>query len=331
MLINNLVNAPQLQARRTFLQLVAGTMLGATLLAGCKPITAPSQLPKTATPQGEQTVKLQKVTVNEVELQYVEQGQGEPIVLVHGGLSDYREWGPQMDRFAQNHRVIAYSQRYAYPNQNLPIVDDYTTLVDAEDLAALLHALKLERSHIIGNSSGAFIALALALEHPTLVQTLTLTEPPILHWATGLPGGDEILADFMNDFWEPVGAAFRQGDKELALRTSIQFFIGADVLDELPAEVRQPLEENLAGWEAFTTSPDCFPMLDKQKVAQLPMPILLLTAANTLPIHQVVNAELLRLLPQAQHVTLADATHEMWTEQPEVCGEAILTFLQAHS
>ncbi|MCE7981927.1 MAG: alpha/beta hydrolase [Caldilinea sp. CFX5] len=322
---------PQLTlARRTFLQVLASAT-GAALLAACKPITAPSQPVNTTITQEEERMTLQKIVANGVELHYVEQGQGEPIVLVHGGLSDYREWGPQMARFAQTHRVIAYSQRYYYPNQNLPIVADYTTLVDAADLAALLHALKLERSHVIGNSSGAFIALAMALEHPALVRTLTLTEPPILHWASGLPGGDAVLADFMGAFWEPVGAAFRQGDKELALRTSIKFFIGADVLDELPAAVRQVLEENLAGWEAFTTSADCFPMLDQAQVAQLPMPSLLLTAEKTLPIHQLVNRELVRLLPQAKHVTIPDATHEMWTEQPEACGAAVLAFLQAQT
>lgn len=143
--------------------------------------------------------------------------------------------------------MIAYSQRYYYPNENLPIAPGYTTLVDAADLAAFLQALDLDPSHVVGYSSGAFMALAMALEHPELVRTLTLAEPPILHWASGLPGGDAILADFMHKFWEPVGAAFRQGDKELALRLSVQFFIGADVLDELPGEVRQVLDENLGG------------------------------------------------------------------------------------
>lgn len=274
-------------------------------------------------------MKLQKLAIKGVELHCVEQGQGEPIIFVHGGLTDYRDWTPQMERFAQNYRVIAYSQRYNYPNQNLPLVNEYTTLVDAEDLVALLHALGLERSHIVGDSSGAFIALAMTLAHPEAVSSLTLSEPPILHWAPDLPGGNEVYEEFMSTFWTPVGAAFRAGDKELALRTSLKFFLGADVLDELPADVRQSLEENLDGWEAFTTSSDCFPMLDKQKVAQLSMPILLLTATNTLTIHQLVNSELNRLLPQAEHVTIQEATHDMWAEQPEICGEAVLQFLQA--
>ncbi len=328
---NNWVNAQQMLARRSFLQLVASTTLGATLIAACKPITAPGQPPVAAEPQEGMNMKLQKVVANGVELHYVEQGQGDPLVLLHGGLSDYRRFAPQMAQFAQNHRVISYSQRYNYPNQNLPIVDDYTTLVDAEDLAAFLQALDLDQSHIMGYSSGAFMALAMALDHPEMVRTLVLNEPPILHWLPGLPGGDTIFAEFMSTFWEPVGEAFRQGDKELALRRSVEFFIGADVLDELPAEVRQGMEDDIAAWEAFTTSHDTFPMIDKAQVAQLPMPILLLTAANTLPLHKLVNAELARLLPQAKYVTIADATHEMWDEQPDACVDAILEFLQGQA
>ncbi len=319
------------RARRLFLQLMAGAA-GMALLAACKPITRPTEssaVNSSAAATGE--LKLQKVVANGVELHYIEQGQGEPLVLLHGGLSDYRRFAPQMAQFAQTHRVIAYSQRYNYPNQNLPIVNEYTTLVDAQDLVAFLHALNLDQSHIMGYSSGGFMALAMALEHPELVRTLVLNEPPILHWLPDLPGGDKIYTAFMAAFWEPVGDAFRQGNKELALRRSVEFFMGADVLDKLPAEVRQDMEDNIASWEAFTTSRDTFPMLEKAKVAALSMPILLLTAANTLPEHRLVNAELARLLPQAKYATIADATHEMWDEQPDACVQAILEFLQAQT
>ncbi len=275
----------------------------------------------------EQGLQLQTVSVNGVELHYIEKGQGDPIVLVHGGMADYRHWLPQMERLSQTNRVIAYSQRYAYPNQNFPIVADYNTLVDADDLAALLQVLELDQSHIVGYSSGAFMSLVMVLKHLELVSTVVLAEPPILHWAPGLKGGDAVLADFMSTLWKPVGDAFRAGDKELALRRSVEFFIGADILDELPAEVRQPMEENLGSWEAFTTSQDCFPMVDKEQVAQLSIPILLLTAENTLSIHQLVNDELERLLPIAKRVTLPNTTHEMWAEQPEACGEVVHRFI----
>lgn len=328
MVYNNWVNAQQGLARRHFLRLVVGTTLGATLLAACQPITTPAPSASADKPAPTAALKVQKIVANGVALHYVEQGQGDPLVLLHGGLADYREWGPQMARLAQTHRVIAYSQRYAYPNQNLPIASDYTTLVDAQDLSAFLQALDLPSSHIVGYSSGAFMALAMALAQPKLVRTLTLAEPPIIHWAPGLPGGDAVYAEFMSKFWEPTGAAFRKGDKELALRISMKFFIGEDVLDELPADVRQVLDANLGSWEAFTTSRDCFPMIDKQRVTQLPMPTLLLAGENTGPLNQMVNAELERLLPQAKQVTIRNATHEMWSEQPEACGAAVLEFLQ---
>jgi pimeloyl-ACP methyl ester carboxylesterase len=56
------------------------------------------------------------VDLNEVRLEYVEQGQGDPLVLVHGGLCDFRYWHFQMKPFSQHYRTIAYSRRYHYPN-----------------------------------------------------------------------------------------------------------------------------------------------------------------------------------------------------------------------
>lgn len=327
---HNLDNAQHMVARRTFLRLMAGTTVMAAL-AACQPITRPAEEPVAGNAQETGGMELQKVIANGVELHYIEQGQGDPVVLLHGGQADYRNWLDQMDRLSQANRVIAYSQRYAYPNQNLPIVADYTTLVDAEDLAAFVQALNLGPTHVVGYSSGAFMALAMALDHPELTRTLLLAEPPILQWLPDLRGGDVIYSDFMREFWQPVGDAFRQGDKELALRLSMQYFIGADVLDELPPEVRQSLDDNLASWEAFTTSHDAFPMIDKDRVEQLQMPTMLLTAAQTTPLQRVIVDELERLIPATTRVTIPKATHEMWTEQPDACGEAVLQFLLAHA
>jgi non-heme chloroperoxidase len=304
------------QSNQSSAQLAADAAVGATQAI------APVQPPE------EPTIKLQKVVVNGAELHYLEQGQGDPLVLIHGGLADYREWDLQMERFAQSHRVIAYSRRYNYPNQNREIQADHSALVEAEDLAAFLGALDLDQSDIVGYSYGAFTALILALDHPQLVHALVLVEPPVLRWAVDLPGGDAVFAEFMSSFWEPVGVAFRQEDKEQALRLSVNFFAGADILDELPAEVRQAFEDNLHDWEALTTSSDAFPMIAKEQVQQMQIPTLLLTAGKTMSIHQLVNDELECLLPQGTRVTIPDATHEMWTQQPEACGAAVLKFLE---
>ena len=56
--------------------------------------------------------EVKAVFINGDSLHYIDVGKGDPVVFVHGGIGDYRTWGAQMDTFAKNHRVIAYSRRY---------------------------------------------------------------------------------------------------------------------------------------------------------------------------------------------------------------------------
>src|SRR5205814_4471317 len=51
---------------------------------------------------------LRNVCVNGVQLHYMESGSGIPVVLIHGGLGDYREWNSQIGRISNHYRVIAY-------------------------------------------------------------------------------------------------------------------------------------------------------------------------------------------------------------------------------
>jgi pimeloyl-ACP methyl ester carboxylesterase len=125
-----------------------------------------------------------RVFVNGVELHYTEQGTGEPVVLLHGGQGDYRSWQPQMNALSSRYRVISYSRRYHYPNENPMTATDHSALIDAEDLAALVAELELGRVHLVGTSYGAFTALAYAVAHPGLVRSMVLAEPPVLQWVT---------------------------------------------------------------------------------------------------------------------------------------------------
>jgi len=102
---------------------------------------------------------LKNVCVNGVQLHYLESGSGIPVVLIHGGLGDYREWNSQIGRISNHYRMIAYSRRYNYPNDNADILPDHSAIVEARDLAALLDALKLERVHVVGYSYGALTTI----------------------------------------------------------------------------------------------------------------------------------------------------------------------------
>ena len=87
-----------------------------------------------------QEQQLKKIHVNGVELHYVDRGQGEPVIFIHGGLADYRMWEAQTAAFARDYRTIAYSRRYNFPNTNRRLRPDYSWSVDAQDLAALITA-----------------------------------------------------------------------------------------------------------------------------------------------------------------------------------------------
>jgi hypothetical protein len=72
-----------------------------------------------------------------VTLHYAEQGSGVPVVFVHGSLSDYSYWDPQLSAFSGRYRAIAYSRRYNPPNQN-PAITGYSAVTDSDDLAAFV-------------------------------------------------------------------------------------------------------------------------------------------------------------------------------------------------
>src|SRR5438477_10627159 len=111
-----------------------------------------------------------KIRVRGVELHYIEQGQGEPLILLHGGQGDYRCREPQMKVLSQQYRVISYSRRYNYPNNN-PLTATYrSAYTEADDLAAFIRKLKPGRGHLVGTSIGAFTALVLGVTRPEVVR-----------------------------------------------------------------------------------------------------------------------------------------------------------------
>ena len=268
-----------------------------------------------------------KVRVNGVELHYIEQGQGEPLILLHGGQGDYRSWGPQIAILSQHYRVISYSRRYNYPNDNPLTAKYHSGYTDAEDLAALIRHLKIGRVNFVGTSAGALTALVLTIKHPEMVRSLVLAEPPIHRWAKDDPNGEALYKQFMNALWEPAAAAFKAGDDEGAMRILVDGFAGKRRFDDLSPEARATAMQNSRFFKAATLSADPFPALSKDKVKRLSVPILIITGENTIKLHKFVNDELARLLPKAERITIPRAGHGSARENPEAFNEAVLKIL----
>jgi pimeloyl-ACP methyl ester carboxylesterase len=270
---------------------------------------------------------LQQVRVNGVELHYLERGRGVPVVFVHGGLVDYRRWADQIEPFARHYRVITYSRRYNFPNDNTPLNPAYSPAVDADDLAALVKKLQLGRVHVIGESYGAYTALFLAAHHPQTVRSLVLAEAPMLRWLNTTREGEAAFADFQERLWQPVGRAFGRHDPKEAQKLIVRFFFDGATVDSIPADVRAQLKANLREWQALAASRDAFPSLSREEVAGISAPTLLMEGQHTLPLHRLLDAQYAALLPNNRRLIIPKATHEMWDERPVACREAALTFL----
>ncbi|MDT5269927.1 MAG: hypothetical protein QOH49_2113, partial [Acidobacteriota bacterium] len=111
-------------------------------------------------------------SVRGIELYYEEHGQGEPLVLVPGFGMGLWIWYRQVGAFAERFRVIVFDPRgvarTAAPDA------PFTMLELADDLAALLEELEVERAHVLGASFGGFVAQEFALAHPARTRSLIL-------------------------------------------------------------------------------------------------------------------------------------------------------------
>ncbi|WP_267717228.1 alpha/beta fold hydrolase [Streptomyces sp. CoH17] len=130
------------------------------------------------------------VRAGDLDVGVIDDGDGVPLVLVHGGESDRTQFTTLRARLGTGIRAISYDQRDSgiTVNPQTP----YTLDVLADDLVDLLDALELHRAHLLGTSFGGAVAQHTALRHPERVASLVLvaTTPS---FALGSEAIDELL------------------------------------------------------------------------------------------------------------------------------------------
>jgi pimeloyl-ACP methyl ester carboxylesterase len=110
--------------------------------------------------------------VNGIDLGYQDLGAGSPLILLHGGFGSVEMFGPNVQLLAAGRRVIGVDLQ---SHGRSPIADRpmrFETMAD--DIAALIQELNLERAAIMGFSLGGAVALRTAIQHPELVERLVL-------------------------------------------------------------------------------------------------------------------------------------------------------------
>ena len=110
--------------------------------------------------------------VNGINLYYEIHGTGEPLVLLHGGLGASEMFGPALERLAEGHQVIAVDLQGHGRTADVDRPIRLETM--AEDIAALLDHLGIERVDAVGYSLGGGVAFQLAVRHPDRVRRLVV-------------------------------------------------------------------------------------------------------------------------------------------------------------
>jgi len=119
-----------------------------------------------------------RFTHDGVEIAFLDEGEGEPIVLVHGFASNKEVnwvapgWVTALTRAGR--RVVALDNRGHGESAKLYDPADYHSAIMAEDVRALIEHLGLPRADVMGYSMGARIAAFLALAHPDRVRSAVL-------------------------------------------------------------------------------------------------------------------------------------------------------------
>jgi len=131
----------------------------------------------------------------DINLYYIEEGQGEPLILLHGNGEDSSYFVHQIAYFKKDYRVIAVDTR---GHGKSPRGDaTFSIRQFADDLFAFMNDMNIENAHILGFSDGGNIALCFALKYPERVKSL------VLNGANLFPRGVKFTVQF------PVEVGYR--------------------------------------------------------------------------------------------------------------------------
>jgi pimeloyl-ACP methyl ester carboxylesterase len=253
-------------------------------------------------------------------------GSGEPVLLI--------STGPIADSFlpfvsekvlADDYCLIRYHQRRL--DEGTPTPAPVSFAEHAADAVALLDHLGVRRAHVVGHSTGAAIALQMAVDHSRIVQSLTLLEPPLL----SVPAAAAFL-----DQVGPASAAYAAGNREGAMVAFMTIVCGLDwescrthIEKHVPGGTDRALRDAdnffgsylpaLAAWRFGST-----------QASGIVQPVLSVLGANTHPLFTESHELLQAWLPQLEELRVGGVAHLLHLENPEPVARGIAEFLARH-
>jgi 3-oxoadipate enol-lactonase len=244
-------------------------------------------------------------------------GEGDPLLLIHGGLGDRAMWAAQLPTLARHFRVIAPDLRGFgdSPSPTGPVSFH-------EDLRALLESVRMERAHVVGLSLGGRVALDLALTYPRLVRSLTLI-------GSGL-AGHEWTKESRRQM-EMAEEAIVAGDLPGGIEREMDLWIAGPrrslddvdvgVVRDVRAMMLRTYQRQSEDWEVRWIAEQA------ERLGEIAVPALIVVGEEDIPdIHQIAET-LAAGIPDARRTEIAGAAHHPHMERPQEVNRLLLQFL----
>lgn len=225
---------------------------------------------------------------------YAEQGQGPPLVLLHGALTDASEFGATLPALIDKFRVLTPERR---GHGHTPDVEGPITYeIMAADTVAFLEALELGPVHLVGHSDGANVALLVALARPDLIDRLVLISGNFHH--DGLVGDLDLDELANNDFFRQAYGAVSPD--------------GIDHFSAVLAKVATMVAEG--------------PTLTVEDLAKMAARTLVMVGDDDAisPEHTLA---LYGAIPDAELAVVPGTSHALIVEKPDLCNHILVDFL----
>ena len=258
--------------------------------------------------------------VHGLRIAYERTGAGVPVVLLHGGLADSREWRPQLDGLTDDFDLIAWHAPGCGGSDDPPStfrMPDY-----ADVLAAFIDELGIARPHVVGLSFGSTLALEFYRRHPRVPRTLVLVSA-YAGWAGSLPPNEVAarLAGARREITQPP---------EVLAQSLVDTLFTEDAPRGAVAEIFEMTAEFHP--QATITLLESMAEADLRDVLpKIEVPTLLLYGEADVRSPLTVARDLHAAIPGSRLAIVEGAGHQVNVEAPERFNAELRAFLSARA
>ena len=262
---------------------------------------------------------MEGIEVGDLTIAYERQGDGPPIVLLHGGLSDHREWRAQIDGLSDEFTVVAWDTPGAGGSSDPP--ESFRMPDYADALAAFIEVLDLGSPHVLGLSWGSTLALELTRRRPDLPRTLVLTGA-YAGWAGSL--SPEEVARRLETSLRDLDALPREAFVRTWVPSLFAEQTPTDVVERYVAIMAECHRDGVRAMLTAIAEADLRTVLPK-----ISIPTLLLYGERDARSPLAVAEEMHEAIPGSTLVVLPDVGHMGNLEAPEPFNETVRSFLRS--